>query len=96
MSQLMKDVCWLLRVKQVQTSAYHPQTDGLVEHFIQTLKRLLRQVIIKEGQNWDRLPYILFSVSETPQVFMGFTPFKLLFGRWLWDLLSIAKEAWEE
>lgn len=39
MSQLMKDACWLLQVKQ--TSKYHHQTDGLVECFNQTLKRLL-------------------------------------------------------
>lgn len=36
---LTKDVCQLL---QVWTSVYHTQTDGLVKHFNQTLKRLLR------------------------------------------------------
>lgn len=41
MSKLMMDVCWLLQVKQVQTSVYHPQTDRLIKHFNQTPKRML-------------------------------------------------------
>ncbi len=31
MSRLMADLCRLLRVKQLRTTVYHPQTDGLVE-----------------------------------------------------------------
>lgn len=30
-SQLMKELCDLLKVKSLRTSVYHPQTDGLVE-----------------------------------------------------------------
>lgn len=41
MSQPKKDVRQLSEMKQVWTSVYHPQTDGLVKHFNQTLKRLL-------------------------------------------------------
>lgn len=44
MSQLIKDMCWLMQVKQVRTSTYHPQTDGLIECFNQTLRRLWRTV----------------------------------------------------
>lgn len=29
MSWLMADLCCLLKVKQLRTSVYHPQTDGL-------------------------------------------------------------------
>lgn len=29
----------MLKVKQLHTSVYHPQTNGLVEHFSQTLKK---------------------------------------------------------
>ncbi|KAL0192088.1 hypothetical protein M9458_010384, partial [Cirrhinus mrigala] len=40
MSRLMADLCRLLRVKQLRTTVYHPQTDGLVERFNQTLKQI--------------------------------------------------------
>ena len=33
MSRLMADLCKLWQVKQLRTSVYHPQTDGLVERF---------------------------------------------------------------
>lgn len=70
---------------------------GLVEWFNQTLKEMLRQVVGKHSQNWDLfLPYILFSVKETPQVSMGLTEFLVLFRGRPWGLLDVAKEAWEE
>lgn len=50
-SQLMKDLCSLLEIKPIWTSVYHPQTDGLVEHFNKTLKSMLKKVIRKDSKN---------------------------------------------
>lgn len=50
-SKLMADRCMLLQVKQIRMSVYHPQTDGLIEHFNQTLKQIFWQVVDKEGHN---------------------------------------------
>ncbi|KAJ8346947.1 hypothetical protein SKAU_G00283480 [Synaphobranchus kaupii] len=33
MSRIMRDLCQLMKVTQLRTSVYHPQTDGLVERF---------------------------------------------------------------
>ncbi|KAI7799815.1 hypothetical protein IRJ41_012432 [Triplophysa rosa] len=97
MSRLMADLCHLLQVKQLRTSVYHPQTDGLVERFNQTLKRMLRRVVAKDGCDWDLLlPYVLFGVREVPQASTGFTPFELLFGRQPRGLLDVAQDAWEQ
>ena len=41
-SQLLKEVNRLLKISSIWTSPYHPQTDGLVERFNQTLKTMLR------------------------------------------------------
>ena len=35
LSQLIKDICTLFGIKQMKTTAYHPQTDGLVERLIE-------------------------------------------------------------
>ena len=73
MSRLLSEVYNLLLVKAIQTSPYHPQMDGLVEHFNQTLKAMLRKVADDEGKDWDKLlPYILFAYREVPQASTGF------------------------
>lgn len=90
-SKLMGDLCWLLQIKHLQTSSYHPQTNGLVKHFGQTLKRM----IDKEGWDGDLLlSYVLFASWKTPQA--GFTTFELLFSRKPRGLLDIIKYAWEK
>uniref|UniRef100_A0A8C1MWX3 Gypsy retrotransposon integrase-like protein 1 n=1 Tax=Cyprinus carpio TaxID=7962 RepID=A0A8C1MWX3_CYPCA len=97
MSRLMADLCRLLRVKQLRTTVYHPQTDGLVERFNQTLKQMLRRVAAEDKRDWDlMIPYVLFGVREVPQASTGFTPFELLFGRQPRGLLDVAREAWEQ
>ncbi|KAI2645187.1 Retrovirus-related Pol polyprotein from transposon 17.6 [Labeo rohita] len=79
MSRLMADLCRLLRVKQLKTTVYHPQTDGLVERFNQTLKQMLRRVAAEDKRDWDLMvPYVLFGIREVPQASTGFTPFELL------------------
>lgn len=55
MSRVMKELCALLKIKQLRTSVYHPQTDGLVERFNKTLKAMLRKAIEEDGRNWDQL-----------------------------------------
>ncbi|XP_073727643.1 uncharacterized protein [Misgurnus anguillicaudatus] len=97
MSRVMKELCALLKIKQIRTSVYHPQTDGLVERFNKTLKQMLRKTIDTDGKNWDQLlPYLLFSIREVPQASTGFAPFELLYPYKPRGLLDIAKEAWEE
>ncbi|XP_067293545.1 uncharacterized protein [Pseudorasbora parva] len=97
MSRLMADLCRLLQVKQLRTTVYHPQTDGLVERFNQTLKQMLRRVAAEDKRDWDlMLPYVLFGIREVPQASTGFTPFELLFGRQPRGLLDVAREAWEQ
>ena len=79
MSKLFAEVCRLLSVKAIRTSLYHPQTDGFVERFNQTLKDMLRKVADNEGKDWDKLlSYILFAYTELSQASMGVSPFKLL------------------
>ncbi len=97
MSQLMADLCRSLKVKQLRTTVYHPQTDGLIERFNQTLKQMLRHVVAEDSRDWDlMLPYVLFGIWGVPQASTGFTPFELLFGCQPQGLLNVAREAWEQ
>lgn len=40
-SQLIAEICKLLGIKKTHTTAYHPQSDGLVERFNRTLLGML-------------------------------------------------------
>ncbi|KAJ8344651.1 hypothetical protein SKAU_G00288440 [Synaphobranchus kaupii] len=92
MSRIMRDLCQLMKVTQLRTSVYHPQTDGLVERF--NLKKMLKKTMEADGRNWDQLlPFVLFTIREVPQ---AFSPFELLYGRRPRGLLDLAKEAWEQ
>ena len=95
-SQLLAELYRLLHVHPIRTSPYHPQTDGLVERFNQTLKSMLRKAATEECKDWDKLvPYLLFAYREVPQASTGFSPFELLYGRDVRGSLDILRESWE-
>ena len=80
-SQLLRELYRLLHIETLRTSPYHPQTDGLVERFNQTLKSMLRKTATQDGKDWDRLiPFLLFAYREVPHESTGFSPFELLYG----------------
>eukprot|EP00731_Ephydatia_muelleri_P003215 Em0001g3215a len=94
-SQLLAEF-YRLHVRPIRTTPYHPQTDGLVERFNQTLKAMLLKAAVQEGKDWDLLiPYVLFAYREVPQCSTGFSPFELLYGRDVRGPLDVLKESWE-
>ena len=79
LSKLLLGVCDAMGIKKINTSAYHPQTDGLVER---TLMDMLAKSVVPGVKEWDdRLPYVLFAYRATLQRSTGESPFFLLYGR---------------
>ena len=82
LSELVQGVCRLLDIKKVNTSGYHPQTDGLVEKFNSTLIGMVAKVAEQSGKDWDRhLPFLLFAYRVSVQESTRESPFFLLYGR---------------
>lgn len=95
-SRLMQLFHKQLGISAIKTTPYHPQTDGLVERFNQTLKRMLQRFVNDTGKDWDRwLPFLLFAYREVPQASTGFSPFELLYGWDVQGLLDLLRKSWE-
>ena len=96
-SECMKQVSELLGIKQLHTSVYHPISNGLVEKYNSTMKRMLRRLCTEQPRQWDKyLGALLFAYREVPQDSTGFSPFELLYGRTVRGPLQILKELWSE
>ena len=49
-------------IRKTFTSAYHPQTDGLVERFNGILARILSHYVEENQGNWDQIiPFALMA-----------------------------------
>ena len=82
LSRLMQAVYEVMGVHKVNTTAYHPQTDGLVERFNCTLTDMLAKTVEKSGRDWDaRLAYVLFAYRSSIQESTKESRFFLLYGR---------------
>ena len=94
-SRFMKQVYSLLGIRGIRTTPYHPQTDGMVERFNQTLKAMLRKFVSDTGANWDQwLPYLLFAYREVSQASTSYSPFELLYGRQVRGPLDLLRDRW--
>lgn len=82
LSELMAAVLHVFHVKKLNTTAYHPQTNGLTERFNHTLCTMLTHYTNSSQTDWDEyLPYILLAYRTTPHHTLKQTPFYMLYGR---------------
>ena len=81
LSHLMTDLCKILGIKKLNTTAYHPECDGMVERFNRTLKTSLRKHAATYGNQWDKYLYgVLYAYRNIPQESTGEKPSYLLYG----------------
>ncbi|XP_039548082.1 uncharacterized protein LOC120493504 isoform X2 [Pimephales promelas] len=82
-----------LGVSHVVSSAYHPESQGALERWHQTLKSALRKYCTETGNEWDDgVPLVLFAVREARQDSLGFSPSELVFGHNVRGPLKMLKE----
>lgn len=80
-SQLMKAVCLLLDITKTRTTAYHPQSDGMIERFNRTLEKLLSSCVEDHSQ-WDlHLQRTLLAYRSSVHASTSYSPSHLMFGR---------------
>ena len=80
-----------LGIKQYRSSVYHPESQGALERFHQTLKNMIRSYCFDTEKDC-LFHLLLFAVRESVQESLGFSPFGLVFGRSVRGPLKLLKE----
>ena len=94
-SGLFERVMKSLGIKQYKSTAYHPQSQGVVERFHLTLKTMIRAYCLETGSEWDDgIDLLLFSVRDSVQESLGYSPFQLVYGHEVRGPLKVLKECW--
>ena len=85
-----------LGIKHVTSSPYHPESQGIVERFHQTLKSMLKKFCLENETEWDKeIPYVLFAFRSVPGEAVNYSPFQLIFGHSVRGPLDVVREHWE-
>ena len=96
-SDLMREISRLLSVRQLKTTQYHAQCNGLVERWNGTLRRMLQKMAAEKPSDWDRYIHALhFSYREVAQASLGFSPFGLVYGRSVRGPMSVLRDIWAD
>ena len=95
MSGLFQQVMHTLGIDQFKSSAYHPESQGALERFHQTLKTMMKAYCL-ENQKDEGIHFLLFAVRESVQESIGLSPFELVFGHMVRGPLKLLKETWLE
>jgi hypothetical protein len=66
----------------IQSSAYHPQTDGQTEQVNQIIEDMLHACVLMDGPKSDKhLPLAEFLYNNSYQKSIKMSPFEALYGR---------------
>lgn len=78
---LFQQIRYELGIEQYRSNAYHPNSQGELKHFHQSLKSMMKKFCYQFHKDWDNgVHLVLFVVRESIQDSLGFTTFELVFG----------------
>lgn len=81
LSNTLKEVSKLFHINRIQTTAYHPQSNGAIERSHSTLKDYLKHYVNQNQNDWDNwIPMAIFSFNTAIHSVTKFSPYELVFG----------------
>ena len=81
-SQLVADLCKLMGTQKLQTSPYHPQTNGQCERLNSTLIGMLVMLCPEKKSEWkNHIGALVYAYNCTQNSATGFSPYYLMYGR---------------
>lgn len=80
-SVLFQELCRQLGIKKTRTTPYHPQSDGMVERFMRTLKDMVAKYVDTQGLTWDEsVKAYTMAYNSAVHNTTGYSPFFLIHG----------------
>ena len=78
-SSVFSEVCSVLGISHIQTTSYHPQSNGMIKRFYRSLKYALRARLA--GSDWiHHLPLVMLGLRAAPKDVSGFSPAEAVYG----------------
>lgn len=74
MSDLFKQLLKLMGIKQVRTTPYHPQCNGMIERWHRSLKSALKARLMGNEQWYRELPTVLLGLRAVGRSDNGVSP----------------------
>ena len=79
----VEELCSAFGIQKCRTTAYHAQCNGQVEHFHQTLFRMIGKLSRDKKVQWEQHLLELQAYNSTRSVMTSYSPHYLMFGRHL-------------
>ena len=93
--KMVQQLCRKLNIEKLQTTPYHPQSNGCLERWHGTVVPMLKRCL-EDKLDWSKqLKYALFACRCAPNRDSGFSPFEIIFGRHIRGPLELLKDVWE-
>jgi hypothetical protein len=71
----------MLRIKKVQTTAFHPDSNGGLERSCRVLAEYLQHYVRDDQTDWDEwIPFAVYVYNTSTHTATAFTPFELVYG----------------
>jgi transposase InsO family protein len=81
MSELFQEMCKLLQIRRINSTAFNPQMQGKVEKFHLGLNQTMSHYVNKYGNDWDEfVNYALMAHRAIPHSITRYSPVYLLHG----------------
>lgn len=81
-NEVVTELCKLLKIEHLTSTAYHHQTVGTIERSHRTFNEYIRSYLSDSKMDWDEwLLYFTYCFNTTPSTVHGYCPFELVFGK---------------
>lgn len=82
LGNVIKEVCKIFRIGQIQIAAYHPQSNATLERVHRVYNDSLSKYVNTNQDDWDEyFPFIQWAYRSAIQTTTGESPYTLVYGR---------------